>query len=64
MDAERLLGSLLTGGLRRGTRGVNKAALAIGAIGVAMAAWEHYQQQQRSSSGGQGVPPLCCGRQG
>ena len=39
MDAERLLGSLLTEGLGRGGRGVNKAALAVGAIGVAMAAW-------------------------
>lgn len=58
MDAERLLGSLLTGGLSRGTRGINKAALAVGAIGVAMAAWEHYQQkQQRSPAGGQGAPP-------
>lgn len=57
MDAERLLGSLLTGGLGRGTRGINKAALAMGAIGIAMAAWEHYQQQQRGSTGGPGVPP-------
>jgi uncharacterized membrane protein YebE (DUF533 family) len=59
MDSERLLGSLIGGGLGRGTRGINKAALAVGAIGVAMAAWEHYQQQQgqRSPAGGQGVPP-------
>jgi len=59
MDAERLLGSLLTGGLGRGGRGVNKAALAVGAIGVAMAAWEHFQQQQRQRPpvAGPGVPP-------
>jgi uncharacterized membrane protein YebE (DUF533 family) len=57
MDAERLLGSLITGSLSRGTRGINKGALAIGAIGIAMAAWEHYQQQQRASAAGQGFPP-------
>jgi uncharacterized membrane protein YebE (DUF533 family) len=59
MNPEHLLGSLLTGGLGRGTRGINKASLAVGALGVAMAAWEHYQQQQgqRSFTGGPGVPP-------
>lgn len=58
-DVERLLGQMLSGGIggggdrrerRRssgfGLPGIGKAQLGIGAIGVAIAAWEHYKSKQ------------------
>ena len=72
MDAERLLGNLLGGTLSRalGGRGssifrggslTTKANIGIGLLGVAMAAFEHYQQQSTQSaataSGSMPPPP-------
>ena len=55
-DVEKLLGQMLSGGIggdkrerRRsssfGIPGVNKAQLGVGAIGIAIAAWEHYKSK-------------------
>ena len=75
IDAERMLGSLvrnaMSGGTtgRRGRRrkrrrgsmlgGVGKGALAVGALGVAMAAFEHYSKQRSGAAtgGGTGATP-------
>ena len=70
LDAERLLGNLLTGTLSqalggRGSRLLRtgsigtKANLGIGLLGLAMAAYEHYSQQQPSvaSAAGSRPPP-------
>lgn len=59
-DPERLLGQLLTKGIRRGARkrGIHlgsKAMLGMGAIGVAMAAYEHFTQQNSTTP--QSAPP-------
>lgn len=67
-DPLRLLGQLLgqaTGGgfggkRRRGGIGsmVGKAQLGVGLLGIAMAAWEHYQGQQKAAPGmGGSMPP-------
>lgn len=55
MDAERLLGGLLSMGIRQSVgRGLNtmgmgsKAALGLGALGVAMAAFEHFTSQNQT----------------
>lgn len=67
-DPQRLLGQLLgqaTGGGFRGKRGrgigsmVGKAQLGVGLLGIAMAAWEHYQGQQKAAPvmGGSAPPP-------
>jgi uncharacterized membrane protein YebE (DUF533 family) len=68
LDAERLLGNLLTGTLsqalggrgsrllRTGSIGMN-ANLGLGLLGVAMAAYEHYSQQQPSVATGAGSRP-------
>lgn len=70
-DPERLLGQMLggsLGGMFGGKRGRGKrsafgtgslggkATLGIGLLGVAMAAWEHYQQKPGASAAGHGVP--------
>jgi uncharacterized membrane protein YebE (DUF533 family) len=72
MDAERLLGNLLGGTLSRalGGRGssifrggslTSRANLGVGLLGLAMAAFEHYQQQSRHPAappaGGTPPPP-------
>lgn len=71
IDAERMLGSLvrnaLGGGRRRGRRrrsilGVGRGTLGLGALGVAIAAFEHLAQS-KSTPGGQAatsapLPPL------
>ncbi len=65
MNVERLLGSLLTGGMgstRRsssllGGMGIGKAQVGVGLLGVAFAAYEHYQQSQRQSAAA-APPPL------
>lgn len=67
LDAERLLGNLLGGTLSRalGGRGssifrggslTTKANVGIGLLGVAFAAFEHYQQQPAEQTAG-GTPP-------
>src|ERR1044072_8689158 len=70
LDAERLLGNLLTGTLsqalggrgsrllRTGTIG-SRATIGVGLLGLAMAAYEHYSQQQPSvaSAGARPPPP-------
>jgi uncharacterized membrane protein YebE (DUF533 family) len=68
LDAERLLGNLLTGTLSRalggrgsrlfrtGSIGTN-AEIGVGLLGVAMAAWEHYSQQQAPAAAGSRPPP-------
>lgn len=59
IDAERMLGSLVRsaiGGGRRGRRrrrrssflGLRKAALGLGALGVAIAAFEHFTQKEKA----------------
>lgn len=50
MDPERLLGSLLSGALGR-RRLPSQATLAVGmgAVGLAIAAWEHYSQQRAAA---------------
>lgn len=56
-DVEKLLGQMLSGGIGGGRRerrssggfgipGVSKAQLGVGAIGIAIAAWEHYKSRQ------------------
>lgn len=58
-DPERMLGQMLSGALggalggrsrRHGAFGGSKAAVGIGLLGVAMAAWEHYSAQQKSAA--------------
>ncbi len=70
MNVERLLGSLLTGGMGGGSKkrrrsssmlgaaGVGKAQVGVGLLGVAFAAFEHYQQKQTAApSQSPSVPP-------
>ncbi len=66
MNVERLLGSLLTGGMG-GTRrsssmlgglGIGKAQVGMGLLGMAFAAYEHHQQSQRQSAAVAMPPPL------
>jgi uncharacterized membrane protein YebE (DUF533 family) len=54
MNAERLLGSLLKGSARRSMPG--KAAVGMGLLGVAIAAFEHFSEQQRAPVSA-GLPP-------
>ena len=68
LDAERLLGNLLTGTLsqalggrgsrllRTGTIG-SRATIGVGLLGLAMAAYEHYSQQQPSVAAAGPRPP-------
>lgn len=68
LDAERLLGNLLTGTLsqalggrgsrllRTGTIG-SRATIGVGLLGLAMAAYEHYSQQQPSVATAGSRPP-------
>jgi uncharacterized membrane protein YebE (DUF533 family) len=68
LDAERLLGNLLTGTLsqalggrgsrllRTGSIGSN-ATLGVGLLGIAMAAYEHYSQAQSPAASGARPPP-------
>lgn len=68
LDAERLLGNLLTGTLsqalggrgsrllRTGSLGTN-ATLGVGLLGIAMAAYEHYSQAQSPVTTGSRPPP-------
>ena len=65
-DPERLLGQLLTKGIRHGARkrGISlgtKATLGMGAIGVAMAAYEHFTKDaagSASTSSPSSTPPV------
>ncbi len=54
-DVERLLGQMLSGGVSRkkkrskssfGIPGVSNAQLGVGAVGLAIAAWEHFKNKQ------------------
>lgn len=69
-DAQRLLGQLLGQALGSGVRGRsrgrssfaagilgNKVTLGLGALGIAMAAYEHYQQQTGTSAASGPVAP-------
>jgi uncharacterized membrane protein YebE (DUF533 family) len=68
LDAERLLGNLLTGTLsqalggrgsrllRTGSLGSN-ATIGVGLLGIAMAAYEHYSQAQPAVATGSHPPP-------
>ena len=61
-DPERLLGQLLTKGIRHGARkrGISlgtKATLGLGAIGVAMAAYDHFTKADSSSPQAPPTPP-------
>ena len=67
-DVEKLLGQMLSGGIGGGKRerrsnsgfglpGVSKAQLGVGAIGIAIAAWEHYKSKSGApAASGMGVP--------
>ena len=55
MNAERLLGSLLKGSARRSMPG--KAAVGMGLLGVAIAAFEHFSEQQRAPAPAGPPPP-------
>ncbi|MCA9221933.1 MAG: tellurite resistance TerB family protein [Planctomycetales bacterium] len=60
-DPERLLGQLLANGLsgksRRGSTGLaTKGKLGMGLLGVAIAAFEHFSQQQTSAGSAGGLP--------
>lgn len=58
MDAERVLGGLVRGAMGRGVRRDMKFALGMGALGVAIAAFDHFMEQRRAPSAGTGpVPP-------
>lgn len=55
-DVERLLGQMLSGGVSRkkkkskssfGIPGVSNAQLGVGAVGLAIAAWEHFKTKQQ-----------------
>jgi uncharacterized membrane protein YebE (DUF533 family) len=63
-DVEKLLGQMLAGGMGSGKKrksrggsfgipGVSKAQLGVGAIGLAIAAWDHYKSRQ-----GQAAPAM------
>lgn len=63
-DVEKLLGQMLAGGMGGGKKrksqsgafgipGVSKAQLGVGAIGLAIAAWDHYKSRQ-----GQATPAM------
>jgi uncharacterized membrane protein YebE (DUF533 family) len=63
-DVEKLLGQMLAGGMGGGKKhksrsssfgipGVSKAQLGVGAIGLAIAAWDHYKSRQ-----GQAAPAM------
>ena len=56
MDAQRLLGSLLMSGMRAPARRVDRAAIGLGVLGIAIAAFEHFSQQQAQRQGGPSLP--------
>ncbi len=56
MDALRLLGGLTRGTMRRRIPGDAKLAMGMGLLGVAIAAYEHFTQQQKSAPQA-GMPP-------
>ena len=69
-DVEKLLGQMLSGGMGGGKRerrsastfglpGVSKAQLGVGAIGIAIAAWEHYKSKSGAPSA-EPRPPAGC----
>lgn len=66
-DVEKLLGQMLSGGIGGGSRerrssgtfgipGVSKAQLGVGAIGIAIAAWEHFKTRQPAAAPAIGAP--------
>lgn len=73
-DVEKLLGQMLAGGMGGGKKhksrsssfgipGVSKAQLGVGAIGLAIAAWDHYKsrQGQAAPAMGGGMPAMGSG---
>jgi uncharacterized membrane protein YebE (DUF533 family) len=65
-DAQSLLGGLLKGTLSGGKMG-NKAALGMGALGIAIAAYEHFTQDQnntRHAASSANIPPPIQSAQG
>ncbi len=60
LDATRLLGGLISGGLKRELGGAGKVALGMGALGVALAAFEHFTQN-REGAAGAATPPSAPG---
>ncbi|MFZ5787033.1 MAG: hypothetical protein ACOY3Y_11380, partial [Acidobacteriota bacterium] len=56
MDALRLLGGLTRGTMRRRLPGDAKLAVGMGLLGVAIAAYEHFTQQQKGAPQG-ATPP-------
>ncbi len=56
IDPARLLGGLLSGSLRRGLPRNAGLALGMGAVGVAIAAFEHFSQQRQAQTAGGASP--------
>lgn len=54
-NAEKLLGRMVMGGVKRQVRGVGTAAIGMGLFGVALAAFDHYKSKDAKS---QAPPPL------
>lgn len=58
MDPQRLLGSLLSGALgRRRLPSQATMAVGMGAVGLAIAAWEHFSQQKGTGASPPPMPP-------
>lgn len=65
MNAERVLGGLLRGAMGRGMRREMKFALGMGALGVAVAAFDHFMEQRKGAAAAPGhnppAPPAASG---
>lgn len=58
MDPQRLLGSLLSGAMHRRLPPQAAMTIGMGAIGLAVAAWEHFSEQRAQAAPPAAPPPL------
>lgn len=58
MDPERLLGSLLSGAMHRRLPPQAAMTIGMGAVGLAVAAWEHFSEQRAQAAQPAAPPPL------
>ena len=58
MDPQRLLGSLLSGAMHRRLPPQAAMTIGMGAIGLAVAAWEHFSEQRAQAAQPAAPPPL------
>lgn len=58
MDPQRLLGSLLSGAMHRRLPPQAAMTIGMGAIGLAVAAWEHFSEQRVQATPPAAPPPL------